>query len=246
MAMAKPWNLGNDIVDLSDPRHEGKAGDRRFMERVFSEAEQRDIRAGPDPDTAVWVRWAGKEAAFKTVSKARGAAPTFVHADFQVTILEPSGPSANGGKDGAPPMTRFGQVNYRDLFLPLRVEIVGSALHAVCWSPDSGGEVPPLSWGSAEVPERVSDWKDAYRPRFSKAEWACITHQASALARLEARRSMAAELNVPEPELEIRCGPGTPGRRIPTVYRSGHEFPADLTLSHHGRLLAWAFLRRKN
>lgn len=243
-AMASPWNLGNDIVDLKDPRHEGKAGDHRFMERVFSGQEQKAILKGPKPDLALWMHWAGKEAAFKTISKAIGAPPVFVHSDFQVTLIQPSGPSANGGNQGAPPVTRFGQVAYRDLFLPLRVEVVGTALHAVSWSPDSGGEVPPFAWGSALVPERVPDWKDAYRPRFSEAEWACISHQASALARLEARRAMAETLSLPEGELEIRCGPGTPGRRIPSVYRSGEEISVDLTLSHHGRLLAWAFLRR--
>ena len=36
--------------------------------------------------------------------------------------------------------------------------------------------------------------------------------------------------------------PVNPGRRIPKVFLRGKEIPADLTLSHHGRLLAWAFL----
>jgi hypothetical protein len=53
---------------------------------------------------------------------------------------------------------------------------------------------------------------------------------------------MASPLGVPEGDLEIGCGPGQPGRRIPKVLLRGEEIPVDLSLSHHGRLLAWAFL----
>ena len=85
--MLPRWHLGNDIVDLADPRHEGKAGDRRFLQRVFSEEEQKDIQSSENPDRALWIRWAGKEAAFKTISKSLGIPPTFVHSLFQVTVI---------------------------------------------------------------------------------------------------------------------------------------------------------------
>jgi phosphopantetheine--protein transferase-like protein len=240
--MRSPWHLGNDIVDLGDPRHRGKAGDTRFLERVFSKEEQADIGSAHDSDEALWLRWAGKEAAFKTISKALGAPPTFVHSDFQVVALETGGPPLNGGDTPTPPMTRFGEVQYQDRFIPIRIELVGTALHAVSWEPRENGQIPPFFWGSISVVQRAPDWKEALRPRFSSLEWGCISHQASALARLAARKSMASVLGVEEGELEIRCGAGTPGRRIPSVFLSGVEYGVDLTLSHHGDLLAWAFL----
>ncbi|MCJ7628495.1 MAG: 4'-phosphopantetheinyl transferase superfamily protein, partial [Longimicrobiales bacterium] len=128
--MLSPWHLGNDIVDLADPRHAGKARDERFLQRVFSDEEQADIRSSQNPDRALWLRWAGKEAAFKSISKSLGVPPTFIHPLFQVVVFRPVGPDAV--PDGAynPPMTRFGQVRHGEILLPLRIEVIGTAVHA--------------------------------------------------------------------------------------------------------------------
>jgi hypothetical protein len=240
--MPPHWHLGNDIVDLADPRHTGKAGDERFLKRVFSDEEQEDIRSSENPDRAVWIRWAGKEAAYKTISKQLGTPPTFIHSLFQVAVFGSVGSIAEARSASDPPMTRFGQVRHGDILLPLRMEVAGTALHAVTWTPSPTGDVPPFSWGFNQITERVESWKETLRPGFSSLEWDCVSHQASALARLAARRSMASALGVDEGDLEIGCGPGKPGRRIPKVFLKGEEIPVDLSLSHHGRLLAWAFL----
>jgi phosphopantetheine--protein transferase-like protein len=240
-AMLEPWHLGNDIVDLTDPRHSGKARDDRFLRRVYSLEEREEIRSSENPDLALWIRWAAKEAAFKTVSKSLGVPPTFVHPTFQVAVHHPETSNDQLGDDAAPPMTRFGEVRYGQLLLPLRIEVHGPALHAVTWVPRDADEVPSFSWGSSLMEETGAQWRLALHGDFSDREWGCISHQASALARLAARKSLASRMGVEEDALEIGCGPGVPGRRIPKVLLKGKEIPADLTLSHHGRLLAWAF-----
>ncbi len=234
--MPNRWYLGNDIVDLNDSRHTGKAGDDRFLQRVFSPRERKEIQAAPNPDRALWIRWAAKEAAFKTISKARGTPPTFVHPTFRVTVF------AKEQDKPDPPVTRFGQVRFEDFTLPLRIEAVGTNLHAVTWMPDPGHDVPPFIWGYQETEGPEADWKESLKPHFSALEWECVSHRLSALARLVARSSLASSLEVNESELEIGCGPGRPGRKIPLVFLRGKELPVDLTLSHHGRLLAWAYL----
>ncbi|MGD2120552.1 MAG: 4'-phosphopantetheinyl transferase superfamily protein [Gemmatimonadota bacterium] len=236
MTMPSHWHLGNDIVDLTDPRHAGKASDHRFLARVFSEAETVQIRATENQDRALWARWAGKEAAFKTISKFQGGPPVFVHPTFEVTLFAPDGPADD------PPMTHFGQVRYESFLLPLRIEVVGNALHAVTWIPDAGHAFPRFTWDSQQTTASNDGWKKLLEPSFSPREWSCVSHRHSALARLAARRSMAQTLGVEETELEVGCGPGKPGRRIPKVFHRGKEVPLDLTLSHHGRLLAWAYL----
>ena len=240
--MPSRWNLGNDIVDLADPRHLGKAGDERFMQRVFSEQEREDILSSENPDRALWVRWAAKEAAFKTVSKTLGAPPTFIHPLYQVTLFRRTDPTSEKMVLPSPPMTRFGQVRHNDVLLPLRVEVADSALHAVTWTPSPSEAAPPFCWKSTEIRGKDESWRKTLRPEFSPAEWDCISHRASALGRLAARRSLASALGVDESRLEMVCGAGQPGRRIPKVLLEGREIPVDLTLSHHGRLLAWAFL----
>ena len=67
--------VGNDVVDLSDPRWAHKEGDERFLARVFTPSERRAIEAAPDPARALWAHWAAKEAAFKVVSKRRAPRP---------------------------------------------------------------------------------------------------------------------------------------------------------------------------
>jgi phosphopantetheine--protein transferase-like protein len=241
-AMLRPWHLGNDIVDLTDPRHSGKARDHRFLRRVYSQREQDEIRSSENPDLALWIRWAAKESAFKTVSKALGAPPTFIHHTFEVSVFHPDAPTGQAGENADPPMTRFGEVHHESLVLPLRIEVHGPALHAVTWASRGPDEVPRFSWGSSLMEEMGASWRSVLRHHFSPREWNCVSHQASALTRLAARKSLSFALGVLEQDLEIGCGTGTPGRRIPKVFLKGRELPADLSLSHHGRLLAWAFL----
>lgn len=240
--MPRSWHLGNDVVDLTDPRHRGKAGDDRFLQRVFSPEERKDIRTSPNPDRALWIRWAGKEAAFKTVSKALGSAPIFNHPSFKTTVFGRQKALSDGTSPPDNPVSRFGQVEYENFLLPLRIEVVGETLHAVTWTVDPGHDIPPFVWGSEAAVGPEQEWKELLEARFSAREWDCVSHRASALARLAARRSLAASLNVEETAIEIGCGPGKPGRRIPKVVLDGEEASVDLTLSHHGKLLAWAYL----
>jgi hypothetical protein len=139
-------------------------------------------------------------------------------------------------------VTHFGEIKYEDAILPLRIEVVGTTLHAVSWTPTEPTTVPPFTWGSRALTGTANGWREALGPRFSTMEWPCISHRPSALARLAARQSLASALGIREDELEIGCGPGKPGRRIPKVFFRGKELPVDLTLSHHGRVLAWAYL----
>ncbi len=263
--MGEPLHLGNDVVDLDDPRHRGKSGDGRFLRRVFTQEERGAILDSPAPDQALWVRWAGKEAAYKTVCKARSPAPppTFHHALFQVTVSagggspvgNPAHPPAGHGAASPPrlllrgeapaeePVASWsGEVTYEDQVVALRVQVLRRAVHALSWlAPNGPPPFPAVSWSYARLTEAPT-WA-LLRSRFTEAEWSCISHPASALARLEAKRALARELRVPEAGLEIGCGPGLPGRRIPILMLDGRSLGVDLTLSHAGLFVAWAALR---
>jgi len=223
-------------VDLSDPRHAGKAKDLRFLARVFSGEEREVIGAAKEPDHALWLHWSGKEAAFKTISKLQGRPPTFHHALFHVRL-----PHLVRSLPASRTATHFGEVEYRGTAFPLRIEASRSVLHALTWSPDRAA-YPSFSWGYQPMGETSWAWRDALRDRFSEREWRCISHRASALARIAAREALAGALGMDPARVEIGCGDGVPGRRIPQVLIDGIESDLDLSLSHHGRLLAWAFL----
>ncbi|MFW6200557.1 MAG: 4'-phosphopantetheinyl transferase family protein, partial [Gemmatimonadota bacterium] len=77
-------HIGNDVVDLRDPRCRGKEADERFLRRVFTDDERRAIVEATDPAPALWIRWAAKEAGFKVVTKLLGSPPPFEHRAFRV------------------------------------------------------------------------------------------------------------------------------------------------------------------
>lgn len=228
--------LGNDVVALNSPRSRGKVADRRFMERVFTSDEREAILASPSPELALWLHWAGKEALFKTVTKASGSPPIFHHPSFRVSYRERTASLLLSGSRVK------GVGSYGDLVVQLEGELLGDGLHVLSWlspSQDASEKAVPTHRGLARLPEVEGDWKEALRDRFSEEELACVSHRASALTRLGARASLASILKVDEGRLEIRCGAGEPGRRVPLVYLDGKTGPVDLTLSHDAHLGAW-------
>lgn len=227
--------LGNDVVDLRDPRCRGKASDDRFVDRVFTAEEAGSIRSASVPDRALWIRWAAKEAGFKVASKLLGSPPPFEHAAFRVRLASEAGPDA--------PAT--GRVRYRDLQVPVSVEAGPDRIDALARYREDGEAEAPVHRDLVLLPERMSDrssgWEEDVRERFTDREWRSVHGPASALVRIRARTHLARVLDVGEDELEIVCDEGPPGRTPPRIVLRGREHPGDLTLSHHGRFLAWAF-----
>lgn len=239
--MSSPVILGNDVVDLTDPRCLGKASDRRFLRRVFAPAEVAAILDSPTPDLTLWQLWAAKEAAFKAVSRLLSSPPPFEHARFQVTLESAfeEGPSALA-------LAR-GWVRYGDIRVVCACHQDADWVHAVAWHPGEGrsdGAAPSIVTGLSPLdegdPEGEDGWELRLRPRFSEREWGCVYSRPSAVTRLLARGAMALTLGAEETRLEIGCGPGNPGRRLPHVLLDGTESASSVSLSHHGRLAAWA------
>ncbi len=75
--------------------------------------------------------------------------------------------------------------------------------------------------------------------RLTDRELEAVYSRESAAVRLGARADLAELLRVDQGRLEIVCAPGPAGRRPPQVLLDGHQAPADVSLSHDGRLIAW-------
>lgn len=231
--------VGNDVVDLENPRTEGRSADERFLGRVLSPSEQAVVNSSSDPDLELWCHWAAKEAGFKAISKVMGAPPPFVHRRFEVTWGATSEAQSQGE------VVRSGRVLYDGRQAEVVVKRLAGALHAV-------GHV--LSHASAERPRVIgrvaplespgSAWDGALeelRTRFSPREVDAVYSLASAAVRLGARDELARHLGVSEVRLEIVCAPGPTSRRPPRVLLDGGPVESDVSLSHDGRLIAWAF-----
>lgn len=219
--------VGNDVVDLDQPRCAGKAEDLRFVDRVFAALERDCILKAQDPDRALWQRWAAKEAAYKVVTKLLGDPPVFAHAAFVVDI-DPEGSR--------------GTVTYREFTVPFTLHEGPDHLHTIAVHSGARSKDYRVVAGMEAADAGTSLPLDALRDQFTPAERAFIHGTPSALARLAARRDMAAALAVEQGDILILAEEGPPGR-VPPVVRVGGDFGrVDLSLSHDGRYVAWAFL----
>lgn len=195
--------------------------DGRFVDRVCAEGERARIRAAPEPRRALWRAWAAKEAAYKVVSKRLGSPPPFVHARFRVDEHA----------------TGRGTVTFRDLSVPFREEPTSDAdaLHLVAWhpadSPTIEAAVEPLPPGPAPL------------HRLSERERRAVHSAASGWVRLTARARASVLLGRPDADLQIVCDDGPPGRAAPRLLVGGRATGWDVSLSHHGRWVAWALCR---
>jgi len=237
-----PVYVGNDIVDLEQPRTLGRAADDRFLARILDDDEREAVRGAAEPDFELWCHWAAKEAGFKALSKLVGQTPPFVHRAFKVTWAADSetGPALTGSA-----AVRRGRVSWKGEQAPVSIQIDAGGIHAVAFAT---GAVHAR--GPVHVTPRVAllaapgtPWAgslESLLPRFTPQEVHAVRSLRSAAVRIGARCALADLMGVTERRLEIVCGPGLAGRRPPRVLLDGQEIEADVSLSHDGRLIAWA------
>ena len=231
--------VGNDVVDLTDPRVSGKASEARFLKRIFDYEERAAIAAAADPDLELWLRWAAKETAYKVVSKLRGSPPTFAHRAFVVSW------SHQRESDGSR-WPRSGSVRHDSTIVDIEATCEQQTVHAVGWigNVTVGPRDDQLHIQLKRLDEAGSVWcgqRAELEDRLTERELEAVHSRASAAVRIAARASIAEVLGVDERRLEIICAPGKPGRRPPSVLFDGDPGTVDVSLSHDGDWIAWAF-----
>ena len=224
-----PGFVGIDVVDLHDPRCVGKSEDGRFLARVLAEPERDAVGIGPDPDRVLWRLWAAKEAAFKVITKLRGAPPPFVHASFRV---EPAGTRSGDG---------FGEVRWEELAVRVHWHELGDRIGAIAWNGPAGPEPIEWGWGAAiELDPAPHEPLETLILRLDEQERAPVHSRGSALVRLAARAALAGALGAEQGRIRVINRAGPKGRTPPEATLDGRPAPADVSLSHHGRWIAWA------
>jgi phosphopantetheinyl transferase (holo-ACP synthase) len=229
--------LGNDVVDLEEPRSVGKGTDERFVARVLTKGERAGLDRADDPDLELWSLWVAKEAAFKVVSKLRGTPPVFEHTAF-VTSWQRTSPRSSTDRE-----VRAGIVRHGEVRVSVSVLHRAGVLHAVGHTNRLPAAPVAVQVGLARLDEPAAPWAaglDELLRRFTPREAEAIHSLPSAAVRLGARRALAARAGVEEHRLEIVCRPGTTGRRPPFVLLDGRQAAADVSLSHAGAWIGWA------
>ena len=231
--------LGNDVVDLADVDARPETFRRRFEARVFAAQERQAIAEDEDPQACRWAHWGAKEAAYKL---ARQLDPRFVFSPIKlVACFEPrvlrakTGAPEAGERDTSAQFERRGRLSLaagpstyertcertrertRETTIELRSFETGEFVHVV--ARPAGAD-----WGAVAM---------AVESLGGRAE-----DPGLAVRRLALRR-VAHELGVESRRLSI-------GRRdrIPTVELDGRTTQLALSLSHHGRFVAFAMAPR--
>jgi phosphopantetheinyl transferase (holo-ACP synthase) len=239
--------IGNDVVDLGDPDTQPGATHPRFDARVFTATELEAIQTSPVPNRMRWLLWAAKESAFKafrkqdpslvfspahlvvarclddeshpvaTVHNDEGTSPLVIPAKAGIQAQDPR-PCLDAGvrrHDGstARSFCAHGMVCHGRWRISFGAVETAGAVHVIAQT-DTDGEVVVIA-ETAQV--------DAECP--------------SVAVRRLAIAALAPRLGIDPDELTIeRDG------RVPQLWLRGRPARVDLSLSHHGRFVAFAAL----
>ena len=206
-------HVGNDVVDLRDPSNQPDAIHPRFDARAFTASERRELRGSPSPHRRRWTLWAAKESTYKAAKKLD---PTvrFFPREFVVEGLD------EGLDEGG------AEVHHSAGRFVVRLRHCDDWVHAVATPGGRLGQrrsvISRSPWpapGSAEV-------RSLERPRGDPSE----------LVRDLAMDSIASGMAVAREDVEFEAR-----GRIPEVRMRDAQLRVDLSLSHDGQYVAWAW-----
>jgi phosphopantetheinyl transferase len=218
--------IGNDLVDLGDAETQPGATHPRFDARVFAPAERAALAASAAPDRLRWSLWAAKEAAYKAARKC-DARIAFSPARFVVEL------------DGS--ATR-GVVSHPTGEFLLWIEECAAYVHVIAVAfPAPVGTGLRACPGVRSTPRRApragSHGGLPLRVRVRPALWSIGRASADPSAAVRALAIDALSVALGEDPTALAI---TRRGRIPQLERRGVPVDVDLSLSHHGRFVAFA------
>ena len=238
--------IGNDVVDLEHSSLHGKLESRRFLKRVFTKSEQAIIARAGEPDIELWCLWACKESAFKAFSKILPTPPAFIHSAFEVSWTRMIQEERS--------CIRVGNVAYEGLSVSVSVDLSEAVLHAFAWTGHPNNAIqgaPPaeLYHDVARLDEPGTPWSAPYSElleQLTSEEQAGVHSRESAAARIGVKASIAKTFNVAQDHLQVLRPRRPTGRSHPLLILGGKPSGIDISISHHGCWIGWAFLETDN
>ncbi len=213
-------HCGNDIVDLRSLEAAGKGRDRRFVSRVLTTAEEELLAASGYSDCVLWLLWAAKEAAYKLVSRTQAGLP-FIPKRFQATFPDCGSVSLSrsifAGPNGCVE-TPCGVVTVKAELTNDYVQVISAASGAIL-NQVMAGKINPFDQ-TDEIP---------------------VAHESELTCRF-ALAALAKALGTKTRSLEIRRLATPRGPGPPVVYHENKPAAVNLSLSHHGRYVSYAYI----
>ncbi len=210
--------VGNDIVDLHDPESRPEALHDRFDTRVFTSDEREALTMSASAHALRWTLWAAKESAYK-VAKKLDPAVRFLPRDFVVRRLAEG--RAVVVHETGPFDVRLRRTEEWVSAVATRMAANAASVMAANAASITAGNAPEahpsVTTGIERLEAHGADPSQAVR------ELVCA--------------ALALRMNVPSGQVQIATDRG-----IPVARWRNRRLPVDLSLSHHGRFVAWAWV----
>jgi hypothetical protein len=214
-------------MDLLNPHVQGKSQNTRFRKRIFLPEEESLLVADRQPDALLWALWTGKEAAYKAIQKVQLDIPS---APLRYRVcFDPTEERQEWMMGQAIPLLPGERRLHGTVTTPLgnmhlETLITASYVHSIASTFVPAADAR-IVWQVERLP-----WDNP-----SPAE-------ESRYVRAAAQRHLAQCLPGSSPQdIEIRRAQGPRGLGPPCVYFQGQETTIDISLSHEGAYVAYAF-----
>ena len=219
------------------------------MQKVFTAAEQQCILSSSAiaPNTLLWLLWAAKEAAFKIIAKIIQQ-PAFIHTKFQTSAIEIN--------------NQQGQmiVQYEQYAMHIYTVITHNYIHAYGALGDFttlDALEPVDALDAFNVLDSFDKYADAKLTtnnnldiltqlnvsarQITTEEQNAANSTPSTIIRMALKNSLAHSLHQQPDELQIVRASANNRMQPPYLLINGAPSTVNLSLSHHGDWIAWAF-----
>jgi phosphopantetheine--protein transferase-like protein len=204
-------------VDLCHPQAIARYEDQRFINRVLTPAEQEILRSSSFPNQCLWSFWAAKESAYKAISRS-----------FPLVSSSPKQYEVSIDDIGSP-FVFHGIVTTPELPVKIQGEI---RIDYVYCLGVTGKDVDDQTIETGIYPIPIENLEDIILP-----------DQESSFVRKLAKDRIAAHLGVKVYQIQIRRKIIADQPGPPEVFVQGEKIPVNISLSHDGRFVAFAFTR---
>jgi len=226
-------HTGNDIVDLNVPGTINRGKDERFLAKVLTCAENEVLKKCSDPDRFLWAFWAAKETAFKAVSKTvSGISSSPKRYPVAWDRIKEIGNCEAGSSEDRIYATEIYDGRVETPARPVAVRAFFSSSHIHCVGTTGGAKgLDILCFSDARI--------------VSKGIMPTPEEQ-SLRGRKMACQDLADFLGLLPGGVTIQRNRNKKGRPgPPRVYINQRKTNISISLSHHGRYAAFAFLADK-
>ncbi|MGV8056886.1 MAG: 4'-phosphopantetheinyl transferase superfamily protein [Smithellaceae bacterium] len=206
--------IANDVVDWKHPANAKKSRDSRYLKKILTNAEIEFVHAAENPDVMLWSLWACKETAFKVISKSDSDAP-FLPRQWSVQLNQPDN------------MSRKSEViipGGNNVF----VQICFAESYVHCIGSDNLPDLDKIIWGVEFLPQ---------------TEAGEIVEPSSFVRKCLCRR-LANIYNLNFLKMEVRRTKKGRELQPPHLYYENNKAAFDISLSHDGQFVAYAFIQK--